>query len=326
MQSFGLVLKVRGMAYTAKSQNSLVLMKKLQAKSAILLFAATTFFFHVFCTGVYTDVIFKQNRKTQNMNLIELLKSISEKEYESEDGNIFSLNLHEGLSNTEINEFKSRLPKQHLPKGIEDLLKFSKGFDCPPVEEVSFTAYGHFGFEEAFPYSIKLAGDGFGNFWILDIDEEGSWNEIFYVCHDPPVIVKQAKNLKEFITQLNDLVKNPNGSFVDKVHEEIVFQIWNEEKRNIFENYSLKDLEQKYHSKISEKDYIADLNQKQVGEGFVWALNGPNTVIERISYKPIWAIKNQVKNINSENQQGTNNINSFNFINWLKSFWKKASR
>ena len=58
MQIFGLVLKVRGMAYTAKSQILLVLMKKLQAKSAILLFAGATFFIHVFCTGVYTEVIF----------------------------------------------------------------------------------------------------------------------------------------------------------------------------------------------------------------------------------------------------------------------------
>lgn len=44
MQSFGLVLKVRGIAYTAKSQILLVLMKKLQANSAILLFADAIFF------------------------------------------------------------------------------------------------------------------------------------------------------------------------------------------------------------------------------------------------------------------------------------------
>jgi hypothetical protein len=57
MQIFVLVLKIRGMAYTAKSQILLVLIKKLQAKSAILLFAGATFFVHVFCTGVYTDVV-----------------------------------------------------------------------------------------------------------------------------------------------------------------------------------------------------------------------------------------------------------------------------
>ena len=56
MQSFGLMLKIRGMAYTAKSQILLVVIKKLQANSAILLFADATFFVHVFCTGVYTDV------------------------------------------------------------------------------------------------------------------------------------------------------------------------------------------------------------------------------------------------------------------------------
>jgi hypothetical protein len=63
MQSFGLVLKVRGMAYTAKSQILLVLMKKLQANSAILLFADAIFFVHVFCTGVYTDVVCNNKQK-----------------------------------------------------------------------------------------------------------------------------------------------------------------------------------------------------------------------------------------------------------------------
>ncbi len=63
MQDFGLVLKARGMAYTAKSQILLVLMKKLQANSAILLFAGATFFIHVFCTGVYTDVSFHQKNE-----------------------------------------------------------------------------------------------------------------------------------------------------------------------------------------------------------------------------------------------------------------------
>ena len=52
MQSFGLMLKIRGMTYTAKSQILLVLMKKLQAKSAISLFADATFFVHVFYTAI----------------------------------------------------------------------------------------------------------------------------------------------------------------------------------------------------------------------------------------------------------------------------------
>lgn len=66
MQNLGLVLKVRGMAYTTKSQILLVLMKKLQANSAIFRFADAIFFVHVFCTGVYTDVVIHSKKNFSN--------------------------------------------------------------------------------------------------------------------------------------------------------------------------------------------------------------------------------------------------------------------
>ena len=71
MQNLGLVLKIRGMAYTTKSQILLVLMKKLQANSAILLFADAIFFVHVFCTGVYTDVVDNLNIKNTNYSIMK---------------------------------------------------------------------------------------------------------------------------------------------------------------------------------------------------------------------------------------------------------------
>lgn len=37
------------------------------------------------------------------------------------------------------------------------------------LEEVTFDGIGQFGFEGFFPNSVQLAGDGFGNFWILSI-------------------------------------------------------------------------------------------------------------------------------------------------------------
>src|SRR6186713_2867440 len=100
------------------------------------------------------------------------LESILSNKYESEDGDLYKIELLDGMTDSEIENLKNRLPDNNLPNEIEELLRFSKGFEFYGLEEVRFDAFGHFGFEEMFPKSIQLAGDGFGNFWILDIDSK----------------------------------------------------------------------------------------------------------------------------------------------------------
>src|SRR5689334_8432785 len=47
--------------------------------------------------------------------------------------------------------------------------------------------------------------DGFGNFWVVDVDPEtGVWGAVFFACHDPSVIVVQAPDLATFLQQLLD--------------------------------------------------------------------------------------------------------------------------
>jgi hypothetical protein len=162
------------------------------------------------------------------MTPTEKLKSFLDKQYESEDGDAYKIELLEGMSQSEIEELKENLPNQHLPTEIEELLKFCRGFEFYGLEEVRFDSFGHFGFEEVFPNSIQLAGDGFGNFWIQDIDSKGNWNEVYYVCHDPAVIVKHSDNLTQFIEHVDEFGRVGGESNLDTIHEQIVFDIWNE--------------------------------------------------------------------------------------------------
>jgi len=138
------------------------------------------------------------------MTPLEKLKTIAGKEYESEDGDSYEIELLEGMNDEEIASFKQQLPNQYMPPEIEELLKYTKGFEFDPLEEVRFDTFGYFGFEELFPYSIQLAGDGFGNFWVLDIDSGGQWNSVYYVCHDPAVVVKHSENLTDFIGHVDE--------------------------------------------------------------------------------------------------------------------------
>lgn len=198
------------------------------------------------------------------------------------------------MTSEELTDYKKQLPNNFLPAEIEELLKFSKGFEFFGLEEVRFDSFGHFGFEEMFPNSIQLTGDGFGNFWILDIDTSGNWNSVYYVCHDPAVIVKHSENLSQFIEQIDEYGKKGNESTLDIIHEQTVMKIWTE-KVGIMENN-----EKDYHFENNKIEFpemylIADLTDKPIKTGFAWGRSGPNTKIIKPTDKPIWIVEKKVK-------------------------------
>ena len=228
------------------------------------------------------------------MNPKQKLESILASKYESEDGDLYKVELLDGMTNEEITEYKKQLPNNFLPTEIEELLKFSKGFEFYGLEEVRFDSFGHFGFEEMFPNSIQLAGDGFGNFWILDIDTNGNWNSVYYVCHDPAVIVKHSENLSQFIEHIDEYGKKGNESTLDIIHEQSVMQIWNEKVGIMEKNEKEYDFQNK-KIEFPEMFLIADLINEPIKTGFPWGKSGANTKIIRPTDKPIWIVEKKVK-------------------------------
>ena len=228
------------------------------------------------------------------MNPKQKLESILSNKYESEDGDLYNVELLDGMTNEEITEYKKQLPNNFLPTEIEELLKFSKGFEFFGLEEVRFDSFGHFGFEEMFPNSIQLAGDGFGNFWILDIDTNGNWNSVYYVCHDPAVIVKHSEDLTQFIEQIDEYGKKGNESTLDIIHEQTVMEIWTEKVGIMEKNEKEYDFQNK-KIEFPEMFLIADLINEPIKTGFPWGKSGANTKIIRPTDKPIWIVEKKVK-------------------------------
>lgn len=222
------------------------------------------------------------------------LESIISNHYESEDGESYKVELLEGMTNTEIESFRNQLPNNNLPTEIEELLRFSKGFEFYGLEEVRFDSFGHFGFEEMFPNSIQLAGDGFGNFWILDIDSNGNWNSVYYVCHDPAVIVKHSENLAEFVAHVDEFGQKGNQSNLDIIHEKTVMEIWNEKIGIMEKNENNYDFGNK-QTEFPEMFLVADLTDKPNQTGFSLGKSGANTKIMRPTDEPIWIVEKRVK-------------------------------
>ena len=233
------------------------------------------------------------------MTPTEKLKSILTEQYVSEDGDEYKVELKEGLTDQKIEELAKGLPTGQIPSEIKELLKFASGFEFSGLEEVTFDGIGQFGFEEFFPNSVQLAGDGFGNFWILDVDKNGNWGNVFYVCHDPAVIVKHSDDLTQFIEHVNDFGKNVNTSTLAIIRETVVMDIWSKDNGFI----KLENIEQSndtalknFALSLPDNYAIADLRNKPIKSGFAWGKFGPNiNNAKRYETELIWGIEKPVK-------------------------------
>lgn len=229
------------------------------------------------------------------MTPTEKLKSILTEQYVSEDGDEYKVKLKESLTDQQIDELAKGLPTGQIPVDIRELLKFASGFEFFGLEEVTFDGIGQFGFEEFFPHSVQLAGDGFGNFWILDVDKNGNWGNVFYVCHDPAVIVKHSESLAQFIEHVNDFGKNGNKSNLDEIHEKVVINIWSNDIGFIelgnarqSNDATLKN----FALSLSDNFVIADLRNKQNQSGFAWGKFGPTIEkAKRHETELIWGLE-----------------------------------
>ena len=233
------------------------------------------------------------------MTVTEKLKSLLTEQYFSEDGDEYKIDLLPGLTDEEIDNLAKGVPSGQIPNDIRELLKFASGFEFSGLEEITFNGIGQFGFEEIFPNSVQLAGDGFGNFWILDIDQNGTWGNVFYVCHDPAVVIKHSNNLSEFIQHVDDFGKNGKNSNLDIIHEKSIIEIWQDDN-NFIELENAKQSSdttlKEFSLSLADNFVIADLRNKQNKSGFAWGKFGPkieNAV--RHNSELLWAIEKPIK-------------------------------
>jgi hypothetical protein len=233
------------------------------------------------------------------MTVTEQLKSILTEKYVSEDGDEYKVELLPGLTDKEIDNLVKGVPSGQIPNDIRELLKFASGFEFSGLEEITFNGIGQFGFEEIFPNSVQLAGDGYGNFWILDIDQNGNWGKVFYVCHDPAVVVKHSDNLSEFIQHVDDFGKNGKTSNLDIIHEKSIMEIWQDDNNFIELENARKSSDttlKEFAVSLADNFVIADLRNKPNKSGFSWGKFGPK-IENAVRHKSelLWAIEKPMK-------------------------------
>ena len=231
----------------------------------------------------------------------EQLMSILSEQYVSEDGEKYKVELKSGLTAQQIDELAKGLPTGQIPAEIRELLAFASGFEFYAPEEITFDAVGVFGFEEFFPNSVELAGDGFGNFYILDVHKNGSWGNVFYVCHDPAVIVKHSDNLTQFIEHVHDFGKNGSNANMDIINKKTVLDYFWRDDGGFIDLENARGSGDKTLSEFArslpDNSVVADLRNMPNQTGFAWGkFCGKGTDnVKRHETELIWGIEKPVK-------------------------------
>lgn len=213
------------------------------------------------------------------MTPLEQLKLMLDVKYQTYKKEEYSVELMPGLSDKEIDTIAKHLRTRHIPDDIRELLQFSSGFLFYGLDAITFDGTKDFEMTNLIPNPVRVAGDGYGNYWILDVDKDGNWGSVFYVCTDPAVIVKQSENLAEFLQHLHEYGMDMRKSSIDIVHEIVVNDIWNREDGLITRDeakYSNDEELAAFAAQLPYNYYIGDLRNKPIGSGFAWGKFGPN--------------------------------------------------
>jgi len=211
------------------------------------------------------------------MTALEQLKLIKHELYVTEDGKEFKIRLKEGLSDDRIDQLAAQFPQAQIPPDIRELLRFTTGFSFRGLDDITFDGINQFGFENIFPVSVQLAGDGSGNSWIVDVNPEGEWGHVFFVCHDPAVVVKQSEDLAEFIEQLHELGKKPEQSTLSLFLERTTRRIYNQEDGLLelaASRESADPVLREFAAGLPGGFVVADLRGQPIQTGFAWGKTG----------------------------------------------------
>ena len=239
---------------------------------------------------------------------MELLQRALQEKFQTRHGRSLRFELLPPLSLKEIAAFAARLPGP-LPPDLRRLLAFTRGFtievdeDWPQdIEEflVDFT-----GTDEslraprdslgALPHAVCIAGDDAGNSWTVDVDATtGAWGAVMYICHDPPEMVIQSRDLAAFIADVLDLGRSGRVSNIARVCNGKADGLrglppW---EFSAAEARAAGDPDlARFAAGLAENVRIYDLRALRPGMGFDWSPLMPDGRVLRDSRNMIFAIE-----------------------------------
>jgi hypothetical protein len=212
------------------------------------------------------------------MQLAEFVKQAEGRLIRNERGRLEPLRLLSPASEEQVRKLEQGLPNP-LPEEIRELLRLTRGFENGPYE-VSFSGFvledlPVFGvvseFFKILPYQLSIATDGCGNDWMVDVaTNEPTWGPVYFACHDPPVFVFTASNLREFIEEWLKLAEGTDSK-LGRSFDQAVMRVWKENPGLIPHETAIQSSDphiKAFAEKVGDGFQFVDLRQATVGDGF----------------------------------------------------------
>ncbi len=158
-----------------------------------------------------------------------------------------------------------------VPPDLQDLLAFTSGFDFPLVGSVDLLGR-EMSVQTFFP-SIPILGDGFGNFWVVDVAGGNTSGVVMFWCHDPPVVVIQASGLGLFLNSVFDLGRREHNDRLILVRKAHTARIWSEDPYLLSVEQARQSgdvIVASFAKDLPDNAYVADLRTREFGAGFSW--------------------------------------------------------
>jgi hypothetical protein len=202
------------------------------------------------------------------------------------------LTLRPPLGNAELRELERRWGAP-LAAPMRELLAFASGVEREGFGDIRFAGDPDLEFPELSPKGVVLARNDAG-FWMADIAPDGSWGPVFYVCHDPPVVALQARDLAGFLEQALWGPEMQDRSEIASVTGPAIARIWREEPwlASVEVARSSPDATlSEFAAQLAPTFSIADLRTMEPGTGFSWGRGGANAQVKRHGRQLIFAVE-----------------------------------
>ncbi|MFN0242957.1 MAG: SMI1/KNR4 family protein [Planctomycetota bacterium] len=132
------------------------------------------------------------------MNAIEVFSSAAGLSVVDEDGHTERIQLMPPVTESELATIERELGFA-LPTEARALLRMTSGLAGTALDQFQFVDVGGQALPDLFPHPLSIAHDGYGNFWIVDLwPSSDRFGPVFYVAHDPPVVVYQCEDVASF--------------------------------------------------------------------------------------------------------------------------------
>ena len=192
------------------------------------------------------------------------------------------------LSSAELAELERKVGLPFAAP-LRELLEYARGFECRKFGKVIFSGVGEVGLSGLSPAGVPISWDPSGNFWLADVKPDGDWGPIWFVCHDPPVVVIQSVDLADFIGRAllgAEPVSEVIGPAVGRIWHDDPFLMPVEAARMSGDSVLSEFAEQ-----LPEEFKVADLRNADVGAGFAWGRAGPNATLRRFGHALLFGIE-----------------------------------